>query len=83
MQPYVLGSASLVTVTVPNYLGGSDVISSSFGYGLGAGISWSFDVFENFEISNEIAWTNTATTLTGYTWSYIHYGFGLHYFFGF
>ena len=64
MQPYVLGSASLVTVTVPNYLGGSDVISSSFGYGLGAGISWSFDVFENFEISNEIAWTNTATTLT-------------------
>ena len=83
LQPYVLGSASLVTVTVPNYLGGSDVISSSFGYGLGAGISWSFNVFENFEISNEIAWTNTATTLTGYTWSYIHYGFGIHYFFGF
>jgi len=72
---------SLHTIKVPDYKGGNTV-SSSFGYGIGGGVAWKFSSFEYFEISNEIAWTNVATALTGYNWSYIHYGFGLHYYFG-
>jgi hypothetical protein len=82
LQPYIVGMGSLHTVTVPNYVGQNSVTSSSFGYGIGGGVAWRFDAFENFEISNEIAWTTTATALTGYNWSYIHYGLGLHYYFG-
>ena len=83
LQPYVVGMGSLHTITVPKYLGHSFTLSSSFGYGIGGGVSWSFSSFENFEISNEIALTAIASPFyTGYNWSYIHFGFGLHYYFG-
>ncbi len=82
VQPYVMVMGGLHTVTVSNYQGQNSVTSSSFGYGIGGGIAWKFSSFENFEISNEIACTNVATALTGYNWSYIHYGFGLHYYIG-
>ncbi len=78
LQPYIVGGISLHTITVPN-----QTISSSLGYGIGAGIDWSLISFGNFEISNEIAWTNVTTALVGYSWSYIHYGFGVHYYFGY
>jgi hypothetical protein len=83
LQPYVVGMGSLHTITVPNYLGQNTTVSSSFGYGIGGGVSWKFSSFENFEISNEIAWTTIATPFySGYNWSAIHFGFGLHYYFG-
>ena len=83
LQPYVVGMGSLHTITVPNYLGQNTTVSSSFGYGIGGGVSWRFSSFENFEISNEIAWTTIATPFySGYNWSSIHFGFGLHYYFG-
>jgi len=83
LQPYVVGMGSLHTITVPNYLGQNTKVSSSFGYGIGAGVSWKFSSFENFEISNEIAWTAITTPFySGYNWSAIHFGFGLHYYFG-
>jgi len=83
LQPYVVGMGSLHTITVPNNYLGQNSVSSSFGYGIGGGVSWSFSSFENFEISNEIAWTAISSPFyTGYTWSYLHVGFGLHYYFG-
>ena len=82
LQPYVVGMGSLHTIIVPNY-SGKNYRSSSFGYGIGGGVSWSFSSFENFEISNEIAWTGIASNFyTGYNWSFLHFGFGLHYYFG-
>ena len=81
-QPYVVGMGSMHSITVKDAYGRVYSRSSSFGYGIGGGVTWHFDAFENFEISNEIAWTTTATALTGYNWSYIHYGLGLHYYFG-
>ena len=82
LQPYVVGMGSLHTITVPNYLGQNTAVSSSFGYGIGGGVSWRFSSFENFEISNEIAWTTIATPFySGYNWSSIHFGFGAHYYF--
>jgi hypothetical protein len=87
LQPYVVGMGSLHTITVPQSLSASFVlnstVSSSFGYGIGGGVSWGFSSFENFEISNELAWTAIASPFyTGYNWSYLHFGFGLHYYFG-
>jgi len=83
LQPYVVGMGSLHTITVPNHLGEGSTLGSSFGYGIGGGVSWRFSSFEDFEISNEIAWTAIATPFyVGYNWSYIHFGFGLHYYFG-
>ena len=83
LQPYVVGMGSLHTITVPNYLDQSPTLSSSFGYGIGGGVSWRYFYFENFEISNEIAWRVLTTPFyAGYNWSYIHFGFGLHYYFG-
>ena len=82
LQPYIVGMGSLHTITVPNYLGQKTTVSSSFGYGIGGGVSWRFSSFENFEISNEIAWTTIVTPFyTGYNWSSMHFGFGLHYYF--
>ena len=82
LQPYIVGMGSLHTIAVPNYLTNSQV-SSTFGYGIGGGVSWKFDTFDAFEISNEIAYTNIVTPFyTGYNWSAIHFGFGLHYYFG-
>ena len=84
LQPYVVGMGSLHTITVPNnYLGQNSTVSSSFGYGIGGGVSWSFSSLDNFEISNELAWTAIASPFyAGYNWSYLHFGFGLHYYFG-
>ena len=83
LQPYVVGMASLHTIVVPKYLGQNSTISSSLGYGIGGGVSWSFSSLDNFEISNELAWTTIASPFyTGYNWSYLHFGFGLHYYFG-
>ena len=82
-QPYVVGMGSLHTITVPHLNRQNSTVSSSFGYGIGGGVSWRFSSFENFEISNEIAWTAIASPFyTGYNWSYLHFGFGLHYYFG-
>ena len=50
LQPYIMGMGSLHTIKVPDYVGGN-IVSSSFGYGVGGGIAWKFSSFEYFEIS--------------------------------
>ena len=83
LQPYVVGMGSLHTMSASNIFGQNSTVSSSFGFGIGGGVSWKFSSFEDFEISNEIALTTIATPFySGYTWSAIHFGFGLHYYFG-
>ena len=83
LQPYIVGMAGLHTITVPSYIGLVSNRSSSFGFGIGGGVNWRFSSYENFEISNEIAWTTISTPFyTGYNWSAIHFGFGLHYYLG-
>jgi len=83
LQPYVVGMASLHTISHKPSFPAQARILSSFGYGIGAGISWRFSSFENFEINNEIALTTIATPFySGYNWSSIHFGFGLHYYLG-
>lgn len=82
LQPYIVGMAGLHTINLPNYIGNSKT-SSSLGFGIGGGVNWRFSSYENFEISNEIAWTTIATPFyAGYNWSAIHFGFGLHYYLG-
>ena len=81
-QPYVVAMGGLHTITVPKYLIQSSTVSSSFGYGIGGGVSWNFSSFENFEISHEIAWTAIASPFyLGYNWSALHFSLGLHYYF--
>ena len=78
LQPYVVGIGSLHTITLRYE--NSHTISSSLGYGIGGGVSWKFSSFDNFEISNEIAFN--VVDFYGYNWSYLHFGFGFHYYFG-
>ena len=83
LQPYVVGMGSLHSMSASNIFVQNSTVSSSFGFGIGGGVSWKFSSFDDFEISNEIALTTIATPFySGYTWSVIHFGFGLHYHFG-
>ena len=83
LQPFLFGMAAFHTYSYDtwSFFGGYEKTrSTSFGYGFGAGLEWNLTSLENLGVSQEISYSNA--NLAGYNWSYMHYGFGLHYYFG-
>ena len=83
LQPYLFGMAAFHTFKYDDFSlsqGWHEERSTSFGYGVGVGIEWNLTSFENFGFSQELSYASA--NLVGYSWSYMHYGFGLHYYFG-
>ena len=83
-QPYGVGMVGSYTFSLPSYYNGYFINTkrTSFAYGIGGGISWSFNSFNNFEISNEISVSTLSSPLYGYNWAPLRVGVGLHYYFG-
>ncbi len=55
------------------------ITTTTFGYGLGAGVEINASSFEDLKLSTEILYS--ITDVTGYNWSYLQLGIGLHYYF--